>query len=397
MDPPDTKDEAMKVVAIARTNVRRMLRERSNIFFVFVFPLAIILLIGAQFGGDFNPGIGTFRADAGELSAAIVEGLEADGDLRIAEYSTSGDLRTAVERGGVQAGVFLPEGMDDQVRAGEVIEIGFVARPDGFGAQLQSTVSAVISEVMTPVAAAEFASSQTDTAFDEALALADEQAGTIASLTVETSALGEAIFPDTLGRFDLGAAQQLVLFVFLTALAGSAALILTRQLGISQRMLSTPTSVRTVVLGEGAGRWATAMVQGLYIVAATFLIFGVNWGDPVGAFLILVTFSAVGAGAGMLMGAVFSNDQQAAGVSVVLALGLAALGGSMLPAELFSPTMQKVAHITPHAWALDGFAELVRRNGAVADILLELGVLTIYAIVLFVIAGWRLRAVITRP
>ena len=79
MDPSDTKDEAMKVVAIARTNVRRMLRERSNIFFVFVFPLAIILLIGAQFGGDFNPGIGTFRADAGELSAAIVEGLEADG------------------------------------------------------------------------------------------------------------------------------------------------------------------------------------------------------------------------------------------------------------------------------------------------------------------------------
>ena len=387
----------MKVVAIARTNVRRMLRERSNIFFVFVFPLAIILLIGAQFGGDFNPGIGTFRADAGELSAAIVEGLEADGDLRIAEYSTSGDLRTAVERGDVQAGVFLPEGMDDQARAGEVIEIGFVARPDGFGAQLQSTVSAVISEVMTPVAAAEFASSKTDAGFDEALVLADEQAKTIASLTVETSALGEAIFPDTLGRFDLGAAQQLVLFVFLTALAGSAALILTRQLGISQRMLSTPTSVRTVVLGEGAGRWATAMVQGLYIVAATFLIFGVNWGDPVGAFLILVTFSAVGAGAGMLMGAVFSNDQQAAGVSVVLALGLAALGGSMLPAELFSPTMQKVAHITPHAWALDGFAELVRRNGAVADILLELGVLTIYAIVLFVIAGWRLRAVITRP
>ena len=58
---------------IARINVRRMLRERSNIFFVFVFPLAIILLIGAQFGGDFTPGIGTFRADAGELSAAIVE------------------------------------------------------------------------------------------------------------------------------------------------------------------------------------------------------------------------------------------------------------------------------------------------------------------------------------
>jgi ABC-2 type transport system permease protein len=82
---------------------------------------------------------------------------------------------------------------------------------------------------------------------------------------------------------------------------------------------------------------------------------------------------------------------------VVISLGLAALGGCMLPIELFSPTMQKVAHITPHAWALDGFAELVRHGGSPVDILPELGVLTAYATVLLVLAGWRLRVAITRP
>ena len=125
------------------------------------------------------------------------------------------------------------------------------------------------------------------------------------------TAVGEALFPDTLGQFDLGASSQLVLFVFLTALAGSAALILTRQLGISQRMLSTPTSVRSIVVGESVGRFGVALVQGLYIVVLTLIIFQVNWGDPLGALLILVMFSAVGAGAGVLMGSVFSNDQQA--------------------------------------------------------------------------------------
>ena len=39
----------MKVLAIAAANLRRMLRERSNIFFVFIFPIALILLIGIQF------------------------------------------------------------------------------------------------------------------------------------------------------------------------------------------------------------------------------------------------------------------------------------------------------------------------------------------------------------
>lgn len=68
----------------------------------------------------------------------------------------------------------------------------------------------------------------------------------------------------------------------------------------------------------------------------------------------------------------------------------------MLPIELFSPTMQRVAHVTPHAWALDGFAELVRRGGNTLDILPELGVLLAYALVLFALASWRLRVAITR-
>jgi ABC-2 type transport system permease protein len=144
------------------------------------------------------------------------------------------------------------------------------------------------------------------------------------------------------------------------------------------------------------GRFGTALVQGVYIMVLTLIVFGVNWGDPLGAAAVLVALSAAGAGAGMLLGATFSNDQQASGIGVVLALGLAALGGAMMPIELFSPTMRQIAHITPHAWALDAFAELVRRGGGLFDILPELGVLAIYALVLLGLASWRLRVAITR-
>ncbi len=386
-----------KILAIAWSNVRRMLRERSNIFFVFIFPIALILLIGAQFGGDFDPGIGIFQEDQDPVTDAITESIQADDSLAVTLYSTNEELISAVERGTVQAGVFLPEGASEVVEDGGQIEIGFVARPDGAGPQLQSVISAAVAEVMTPVGAAQFASEKTEAGFDEALEVARAETDTAPGLDVETAAVGEALFPSTLGRFDLGASQQLVLFTFLTALAGSASLILSRKLGVSRRMLSTPTSAGTIVGGEGTGRWSVAMVQGLYIVIVTYLLFRVDWGDPWGALLILIAFSAVGAGAGMLMGATFSNDQQAGGIGVVLSLGLAALGGCMLPIELFSPAMSRVAHLTPHAWALDGFAELVRRDGTVADILPELGVLTVYAAILLTLAAWRLRVVLTRP
>jgi ABC-2 type transport system permease protein len=386
----------MKALAIGLTNIRRMIRERSNIFFVFIFPIALILLIGAQFGGGVEPLIGVFVAEEGQIAEEITDVIGSQDSVDIQRFEVREDLVSAVERGQVQAGVFLPAGIERQSAAGEAVEIGFVARPDGTGPQLQAIVGAAVADVMKPVGAAQFASAETDAAFEQTHQVAQDLAGRAGGVDVEVSAVGEALFPDTLGQFDLGASSQLVLFVFLTALAGSAALILTRQLGISSRMLSTPTSVRSIVVGESIGRFGVALVQGLYIVVLTLIIFGVNWGDPIASVLLLVMFSAVGAGAGVLMGSVFSNDQQAGGVGVVVSLGLAALGGSMLPLELFSPTMQTVAHFTPHAWALDAYAELVRHGGTTGDILLELGVLAGYATVLFALAAWRLRIAITR-
>ena len=386
----------MKGVAIAGINVRRMLRERSNIFFVFVLPLGIILLIGAQFGGGFRPAVGLHLADQGRLATAIAVEVEAEA-LDVHRFASPEELIAAVERGGVVAGVLLPEGMDQAAPGGGVAQIGYLSRPDGAGQQLQSVVFSAVDRVMAPVAAARFAVEKTGKDFEAALAAAAGRGAAAPGLAVETTTVGEALFPATMGRFDLGASSQLVLFVFLTAVAGSAALIQSRRLGLSRRMLSTPTSVRTVVLGEGSGRWAVAMVQGLYIVVVTLLAFGVDWGDPIGAALLLITFSAVGAAAGTLLGSVFENDNQAGGIGVVLSLGLAALGGAMLPIELFSATMQRVALFTPHAWALDGFAELTRRGGSVPDILPQLGVLAAYAVALFALASWRLGAAITRP
>ena len=387
----------MKILSIGYSSIRRMLRERSNIFFVFIFPIAIILLIGLQFGSGFDPVVGVYQADEGQISESIVSELDSTEGLVTRPFESEADLFAAVERGHVQAGLSLPSGMDDLASSGDQLEIGFVARPDGAGPQMQSLVGAVIADVMRPVGAAQFAGSETGSTFDQSLAMADELTGVVQGPAVAVSAVGESIFPADMGQFELGAPSMTVMFVFLTAMAGSAALILSRQLGVSQRMLSTPTSVGTVVVGESVGRWGTAMVQGLYIVIFSALVFDVGWGDPIGAFLVLVIFAAVGAGAGVLMGATFSNDQQAGGVGVMLSIGLAALGGCMFPLELFGDTMQKVAHATPHAWAIDAFSELIRHGGTMVDILPELGVLVAYAAVLFALAAWRLRVVLTRP
>jgi ABC-2 type transport system permease protein len=129
------------------------------------------------------------------------------------------------------------------------------------------------------------------------------------------------------------------------------------------------------------------------------LIFGVDWGDPLAAAVILVVFSLGASATAMLMGAVFKDDQQAGGIAVVLGLGLAALGGAMVPLAVmkeFAPTLWRVAHLTPHAWGIEAFEEIIIRDGGLPDILLELAILLAFAIVVFTLATWRLRVTLTR-
>lgn len=385
----------MKALVIAGTNLRRMFRERSTIFFVIVLPLLIVLLLGSAFGSGFTPLVGVVTASAGPLGEELVAAIDRNERVEAKRYESEGQLLTAVERGDAQAGLVLPPGYDRMLRSGGAATLQYLARPDLLGQQLRSVVDAAVADQAALLRAARFAELQGVATFEGGLAAAALVAPRVPGVTVRAETAGEALFPEAAGQFDLGAPQQLVLFVFLTSLTGAVALIETRRLGISRRMLSTPTAARVILLGEAIGRFAVALAQGLIIMVATALIFRVDWGDPLAAAVLLLVVCLVGAGAGMLLGATLSNEQQAGALSLLAGLGLAAFGGSMVPLEVFPSTVGTVAHVTPHAWANDGFAELVRRDGGLADILPELGVLAGFAAALLSLAAWRLRRAIT--
>lgn len=385
----------MKALAIAGTGLRRMMRERSNIFMVFAFPMLLVLVLGVSFGGTFKPKVGVLAIDVGPLGQDLVHTLETTPGIEVERVTDEGDMRTAVERGQLQAGIVIPSGYDQTLREGGDVELRYVARRDLNGVQLGETVRAAVAEQGVRLRAARFAASEGAGSFDQGLAAADLIVVALPVVSVETSTAGEAVFPATLGRFDAGASSQLLLFIFLTSLTSGVALIETRRLGVSRRMFSTPTRARTIVVGEGLGRFAIAMVQGLFIMLGSLLVFGVDWGQPLGAAALLIAFGLAAAGAGMLLGSVMRTEQQAGAIAVFLGLGLAALGGCMVPLEFFSPTMTTVAHITPQAWAIDGYTELIRQNGTLVDVAPQIAILLGYALVLLGLAAWRLRLTIT--
>ncbi|MDQ3874093.1 MAG: ABC transporter permease, partial [Actinomycetota bacterium] len=94
----------MKALAIAEANLRRLFRERANVFFLFVLPMLIILLLGSVFGSE-SARIGVAAADSGRLGAELVASLEDTENLDVRRFTDERALEGAVERGRVEAGV----------------------------------------------------------------------------------------------------------------------------------------------------------------------------------------------------------------------------------------------------------------------------------------------------
>jgi ABC-2 type transport system permease protein len=382
---------------IARVNVLRLLRERENLFFIFLLPLILIVTLGAAFGGSGTSRLGVVAVGAGPLGDELVSAI-GSGELavEIRQREDMGQLVADVEDGRLAAGLLIPPGYDQALRAGESVELEVVGRPDGAVGALRQGLAAAVARQSAQVRAAHLAAEHAGIGFEAALEQARATQATLPGISLEQTTVGEATFPAIENPFALGAQSQTVLFMFLTSLTAATQLVLTRQLGVSRRMLATPTSVRAILLGELLGRFAVAMVQGLFVVMTSALLFGVAWGSLPAAFTVVVLFALVGTGAAMVVGVLARNPDQAGSAGVVVGLVLAALGGAMIPAELFTEPISTLARLTPHYWAIDAFRDLAFLGAGVTDIVAQLAILAAFALALVAIGTWGLRRSLTR-
>ena len=136
------------------------------------------------------------------------------------------------------------------------------------------------------------------------------------------------------------------------------------------------------------------MLQSGLIVLIGATVFGVSWGNPLAAAVLVVMWALVGAGAGMLSGTLFRTPQQASSIGPAIGLAFGMLGGCMWPLAIVSSTMRTVGHFTPQAWAVDTWTTLLSRAGTISDILRPLAVLAAFAVALLAIAIVRIRRIL---
>jgi ABC-2 type transport system permease protein len=246
--------------------------------------------------------------------------------------------------------------------------------------------SVVAAEGIKPFASTADRQAYFDAAFTQAQSLLAQAPSRV---TETIGATQDAIEYDPRANSSAG---QLITWVFIPLIGISSMFASERQKGTLRRLLVTPTRKGTYLLGTILGQVVTAMVQMSLLILFGIFVMRLNWGSHPLALLVMMAASALAAAAlGTTLGTLIRTESQASGLSIMVGMVTALLGGCWYPLELFPKSVQHVVQVLPTTWAMRGLLDIVLRGQGLAAILPVAGVLLGFAALFFSIGVWRFR------
>jgi ABC-2 type transport system permease protein len=385
------------VGTIAGTELRRVIRDRTGMVFIVAVPVLVIIVIGATIGAAGGRSeVGVIDLDGTDRATALVTALDDAPGLEVRTYDDAERLEVDVRLDRVRAGVVIPAGYGRALDTGSSATVDMVVDPSrGTTAAARVAVSSVVDAESAAVAATAFVAERTPLGRDAARDVVDGTAAELAPVPVVEEEVGRGGI-DAGSPFTYPAAANLVLFTFINTLAVGSVLVESRRLGVTRRMLAGPSSPGQVVAGFGLSRFLLAVGQGALVVVLGALVFGVDWGDPLAGAALVGLFALVATGVGVLVGALAPRPEVAESVGIPVAIGMGMLGGAMWPLQFVPDWLRQLGHVTPHAWAMDGWVAVIYDGAGLADVTTELAVLAAFGVVLLGAAAWALRRAVTR-
>lgn len=404
----------MRVIDLALKDLLQIVREWKSALFLGLMPLLFTLFFGLMFSaeaeGDPRLPIGFIDHDeAGMLSRSLRDLLEASDAIRPTVLEGEGAERAddLVHDADLAAAVIVPAGFSEQAFAGEEPRLTVIVDQNTPAGQTASNaVQAAVTRLLGAVETARISAErfeikegfEDETArqayLDEGLALASE-AWRQPPLTVAVEQAvapaedGEEISPNVYTQSSPG---MLVQFVVFGLNASAMILVLERKSKALQRLLTTTITRVEVIAGHVLAMFIVVLLQQALLVAAGQLAFGVDYmREPLAVLLIMVTLSLWIASLGLLIGAVAKSEEQVITWSLIAMFVFSALGGAWFPLDITGELFAAIGHLTPTAWAMDGFQNIVVRGLGLQSVLLPASIMLAYAAVLFILAVWRFK------
>jgi ABC-2 type transport system permease protein len=429
------------ILTIARTHLYMVFQDRGALALMFIAPIAISTIIGLAFASNTDEfeiadsrvlvvnQDQTLTLGAGPTAREVNYGQQVYGEVFVentpeglqdyieGEYAEDVEAsRALVEEGEARAVLIIPPDFSAQVTAGQ----GRVTLYYNPGDPISATLLVAVVEEITAnlnrgqvgeavlfgnpdgyIVQKALSTGQFDAIIPAATALmpklyAGDFAGGVQLQTVNVE--GEAQTFDSLQYF----APAMAIMFMTFAMAGGARNILEEQTnGTMARIFTTPTPRWAFLAGKMLGTFVTGLIQMAFLLLAMPLVAtllgreSAVWGtNYIGVLAVTVAVVMAGTGLGLFIAALSQTPRQADNYGSAALTVLAMLGGSFTPVENI-PVLNALSKLTLNNWGITAFNDLAANSAGLADVALNLAVLTAMGGVFFILALLRLNQRLT--
>jgi len=396
----------IRILDIAQNDLRQLVRDRNTFLFLLIMPVIFTVMFGYAFGAFSSGGsdsrlpVGYLDQDHSRISSQLYDLLAASKVLRLDQDQarSTADLEQLVSEKKIAAAIIVPIGYGRTSLAGKHARLTLIAdttttAATSVQADILATANRLDSAVSIALSAEQIAGDSVPfkQTFEKSLAAWDQPP---IAITATTSAAVQNARADTQNAVLANTAPGMMLQFAIAGLLTAAQIIVMERKSYSlQRLLTTATRRIHILLGHYLAIFILIFSQFLLLIVFESLVFKVGYlRMPAATFLVAVSAALCIAALGLLIGILAHSEEQAIIFSLIPMFVLAGLGGAWVSLEVTGAVFQAIGHLSPVAWAMDGFKNVIVRGLGIDSVLLPAAALIGYAALFFGLATWRFWA-----
>ena len=392
-----------RILDIAFKDLLQLTRDFRTFMFLILMPVLFTFLFGFAFGGFSGPSdsrlpVGYLDQDGTRISHALHDQLADSEIIRLDENPkrSYSDLELLVAKGDLAAVIIVPDRYGSTFLKGKNARLIIIADTSTTSwTTIQAEILATLSRLDSAIRAATIMEGidaermPFDYAFKQSLEAWNDPPIAVKETTSSVVEKTE----DGISALAHTAPGMMLQFAIAGLLTSAQVIVTERKSRTLQRLLTTATRRIHILLGHYLAIFALIFAQFLLLIAFGQFVLHVEYLHVPVATLLVAFCAALSISAmGLLIGVLARSEEQAVIFSLIPMFVLSGLGGAWVPLEVTGETFATIGHLSPVAWAMDGFKNISIRGLGFESVLLPAIALAGYALVFFALAVWRLNA-----
>lgn len=413
----------MNILPLLEKDSRLFFKSKSAVALTYIVPMIITLIFGAVFGGfgESNSGLNEIKIiavdnDKTEYSRKFISKLDSlDAVLIHTRYKSKEEfisfdtvkLDEWIKNGKRKAGIIIPAGFQQKIEKGEKLPLEIHYDPkytieysilNGIIQKtiMQSFPQLIYAGMMNK--AKEYLGQEQGDKFQTGLQgiiykYFPEAETSDSHLETENPENGIQMDPFDIkskklagekqsnGMFAQYVAGMAVMFLLFSVTHAGATLLDEKHNGTIKRLLIAPVKRSEILFSKMLYITLLGISQLIVLFLFGWLVFGLNIFLDVPALLTMIVITALACSSiGIFIAAICKSQQQVSSISMLIILGMSALGGSMFPTFIMPSYIQTIGKFTLNRWAMKGFTDIFWYNKHLPDIypsILILGGITV--------------------